>query len=131
MKRLSPIASYAALFLFEVGYILFAYDPASKRTQAGLMLIFACEVAFAVRVSKVQLQLKRTDRRGLRISRVYAAGYAGGLLAAIAVTLSSAFAGERIVLVTAFGVAGVSKMLWERSFGNELGHIAAADARTN
>jgi peptidoglycan/LPS O-acetylase OafA/YrhL len=117
-NSLKAMLSYAALLALEVVYVLFWWDPLTTRTQSGLMPIFACEVAFGLRLSKVQLQLKRDGAADiLRRSRIFAAVWGLGLLSIMAGLASLNFPGERVVIAALFLVIACSKILWERQFG--------------
>ena len=111
-----PFMSYILLYIFEALYTLFVFDPSASRAQAGMMLILAFEVAFAVRVSKVQVCFKKVNQKLLRISRSYAAVYAIGMLMVMGLNLY-AFNGERIAMMGAFTLIVLSKLMWERRFG--------------
>lgn len=118
--KMPPSLSYGALLALELGYTFLVFDPGSTKVQAGLMLIFALEVTFAVRVAKVQLYLKQVDRPLVMRSRSLAAVYAVGLLAAM-------FSGMRWVMAVAFIAIASAKLVWEHYFGR---YVASPPAST-
>lgn len=109
--------SYVALLALELGYTFFLFDAGTSKVQAGLMLIFALEVAFAVRVAKVQLYLKQIDRALVIRSRAYAAAYVIGMAVAMVIGVGMfPFSGVRWVMAAAFIAVASAKVMWERHF---------------
>ena len=119
--KMPPSLSYGALLALELGYTFLVFDPGSTNVQAGLMLIVALEVAFAVRVAKVQLYLKQVDRPLLMRSRSLAVVYAVGLLTAL-------FSGMQWVMAVAFIAVASAKLVWEHYFGR---YVASPPASTH
>lgn len=124
--KLAPSLSYVALLALELGYTFFVFDPASTKVQAGLMLIFALEVAFAILVARVQLYLKQIDRPLLIRSRAYAAVYVIGMAVAMLVGLGTfPFTGVRWVMAGAFITIASAKLAWEHYFGSYVAPVPA------
>ena len=99
----------AGLFVLEACYLLFFYDPLAKKTQAGLMAIFAAEAAYMVKIGKAQLEEKRAFGKVSLRSRLYAASFLLPLLGVMIFALTTPVAWLMAFLLA---IALVGKIAW-------------------
>jgi len=107
------ILSCVGLFALEAVYILAFYDPAETKVQAGLMLIFALEASFMVKIGQSDLEEKKRLGRVSAITRLYAAFAILPLLGLIAVA-EGPLKQYSWAWIALFLVSAVGKIIWRR-----------------
>jgi len=107
------IASCAGLFALEAIYILGFYDPNATKTHAGLMLIFALEASFLVKISQSNLEENKALGKISGTTRLYSAIAMLPLLGLFAVA-EGLFSLNQYSLawIALFLVTAVGKVIW-------------------
>jgi hypothetical protein len=108
-----------ALLVAEIAYILFGYDPAGVRTQAGLMIVFALEMSFVVQAGNANIEEKKEMGRTSRTTRIFNAAIGLPLLALIGLGVRIANLQHHIfVWIVLFVLAACGKIGWLRYHSN-------------
>jgi hypothetical protein len=110
------IPSCAALFALEVVYVLAFYDPSATRTQAGLMLIFALEAGYLVKIAQSNLEEKKLLGKISATTRLYTA-LAGVPLLGLMAIAGGLFPLKQYswVLIALFFLSIVGKVIWRKN----------------
>ena len=125
------VASCVGLFALESLYILLLYDPHRTNTQAGLMLIFALEASYLLKISQANLEEKRALSRISRITRIYTAISAVPLLGLIAIATGLLPFGQYLwVWIALFLISACGKIAWERN-RDRLGPLTTQELRSS
>jgi DMSO reductase anchor subunit len=111
------VKACAALFALEACYVFFLYDPSTTRTQAGLMLIFAAEAGYFLKIANAQLKEKKSLGKVSLHSRLYAVAFFLPLLAAMTISITSWHPAQAVWLIVLLLFAEMcGKIAWYRDY---------------
>lgn len=107
------VATCTSLFLVEAGYVLFLYNPAATTVQAGLMLLFAAEAGYLVKIGDAQLREKKEFGKVPIQLRLRAAAFVVPLLAVAAITFGASYPTLRLwLMVFLLFISACGKIAW-------------------